>query len=94
MSETKSGGWFARLKTGLSRTSSKIADSIGAVLGRATLDDATLAALEEALIAADLGPRVAARLVEALRKEKFERGVTERAVREALAKSIATIRRV
>jgi len=91
MSEAKSGGWFSRLKAGLSRTSAKIAESINTVLGRATLDDATLAELEDALIAADLGPRVAARLVESLRKEKFEKGITDRAVREALARSIAAI---
>ena len=54
MTEQKTG-WLARLKAGLSRTSSQLTGSITAALTRRRLDQETLDSLEEALIAADLG---------------------------------------
>jgi fused signal recognition particle receptor len=50
------------LRRGLGRSSAKLAESLGGLLRRG-LDPAVLGDLEDALIAADLGPAVAARLV-------------------------------
>jgi fused signal recognition particle receptor len=55
------------------------------------LDDEALEALEEALIGADLGPAVAARVIAAFRRSRFGREVTDEEVRTALAEEIAAI---
>ena len=83
--------WFQRLKTGLARTTTRLVDSIGAALGRKRVDAATLDELEEALIAADLGPSVAAKLVAKLRQRKWDGEVEVDTVKRALADDIAAI---
>lgn len=83
--------WFQRLKTGLTRTTTRLVDSIGAALGRKRVDAETLNELEEALIAADLGPGVAAKLVAKLRQRKWEGEVEVDAVKRALSDDIAAI---
>lgn len=84
-------GWFSRLKAGLSRTSSKLSDGVGAIFNKRKLDDDTLQELEELLIGADLGPATAARLAGNLAKTKFGKEVSSQEVREALAGDIAGI---
>jgi fused signal recognition particle receptor len=84
-----SNGFFARLKTGLTRSSRNLTDSIAGVLTKRRLDDAALDALEETLIAADLGTRLAAQVVERLRKERFNKEATEAEIRGVLADEIA-----
>jgi fused signal recognition particle receptor len=83
--------WFQRLKTGLTKTTSRLVDSIGAALGRKKVDAATLDELEEALIAADLGPAVAAKLVAKLKQRRWEGDVEVDTVKRALADDIAAI---
>ncbi len=46
-------GWFSKLKAGLSRSSSKLADGIGGIFTRRRLDAAAIEELEELLISAD-----------------------------------------
>ena len=90
-SESEKRGWFQRLKAGLSRTSTKITGSISGLFTKKKLDRALLDELEEALIAADLGPATAARLVQALAKDRFDKEITEQEVREIFAAEIAGI---
>jgi fused signal recognition particle receptor len=84
-------GFFARLKEGLSRSTQKLSSGITAALTRKRLDDEALEALEEALISADLGPAVAARIIAAFRRGRFGHDVTDDEVRAALAAEIAAI---
>ena len=68
--------WFDRLKTGLTRSTAKLGDSLAGLAGAdVPLDDARLDAIEEALIAADLGPAVAARIRDRLGDVKFAKGI-------------------
>lgn len=90
-SETEKRGWFARLKSGLSRTSTRITSSITGVFTKRKLDRALLDELEEALIAADLGPATATRLIKALAKDRFDKEIDEQEVREIFATEIAAI---
>jgi fused signal recognition particle receptor len=90
-SETEKRGWFARLKTGLSRTSTRITGSITSIFTKRKLDRALLDELEEALIAADLGPATAARLIKALATDRFDKEIDEQEVREIFATEIAAI---
>ncbi|MEK7245609.1 MAG: signal recognition particle-docking protein FtsY [Pseudomonadota bacterium] len=87
MSAEPASGWLARLRRGLGRSSAKIGESLGAILGR-RLDPAALKDLEDALIAADLGPAVSARLVRTLGLARPGEGDDSRAL---LADEIANI---
>ncbi|RMD89747.1 MAG: signal recognition particle-docking protein FtsY [Alphaproteobacteria bacterium] len=87
----KPRGWLARLKAGLARSSSKISDGVGAIFAKRKLDAESVEALEELLIAADLGVETAAELAGAIAAMRFEREVEPEAVRAALADRIAEI---
>jgi fused signal recognition particle receptor len=84
-------GFFSRLKTGLSRSSQKLAGSIGAAFTKRKLDDAALDDLEEMLIAADLGTTVSAGIIARFRKTRFGTEVTEAEIKQTLAEEIAKI---
>lgn len=84
-------GWLSRLKSGLSRSSGKLAGAVTlAVTGR-KLDAAMLRDLEDSLIAADLGPAAAVRLREALADKKFGRTLSDAEARGVLAEEIARL---
>ncbi len=84
-------GWLARLRGGLAKSTKRVTESIAGLFTKKKLDQQTLDELEEALIQADLGVTVAARLVERLGKERFGREVTDEEVRLAFADDIAEI---
>ena len=81
--------FLARLRSGLARSSGRIARNMAAALSRRRLDDAALEAIEETLIAADLGLPAAQRLTRALAKRRFDGETTDGEVRRELAASIA-----
>ncbi len=85
------GGWFARLKAGLTRSSSKLGDGIVGIFTKRKLDDAALEELEDLLISADLGVATAAKLTADLAKTKFDKEVAPEEVRQALAADITEI---
>ncbi len=84
-------GFFSRLKEGLSRSTQKLGGNISAVFTRRRLDDEALEELEELLIAADLGPAVAGRVIDEFRRSRFGKEVTDEEVREALCAEIARV---
>ena len=85
------GGFFSRLKQGLSRTSEKLATSIGVIFTKRRLDDAALEELEDLLVAADLGTAVARDIIANFRRARFGKEVTEDEIKIALAEEIAKI---
>jgi len=85
------GGFFSRLKQGLSRSTQKLTEGIATVFQKRRLDDAALEELEELLIAADLGTEAASRVIAAFRRSRFGKEVTDAEVKQALAEEIATI---
>jgi fused signal recognition particle receptor len=90
MSETS---WFERMRAGFRKTSDRLGDNLSGLLTRASLDAQTLDEIEEALIASDLGPETAARVRERLAGERFEKGLTEEAVRTIVAEELEKILR-
>ena len=90
MSEEKRS-WLSRLRGGLSKSTQRVTESITSIFTKRKLDQATLGELEDALIQADLGVAVAARLVQKLGKERFGKEVTDEDVRAAFAEDIAEI---
>jgi len=85
------GSWLDRLNAGFRKTSEKLGDNLTGLFTKAALDDATLDEIEEALIASDLGPATAAKIRRRLEGERFERGLSEEAVREIVAQEVEKI---
>ncbi len=84
--------WFDRLKTGLTRSTAKLGDSLaGLATGTVPLDDAKLDEIEEALIAADLGPAVAGRIRDRLADAKFAKGIDEDGLKAAVAAEVTAV---
>ena len=54
--------WLKKLTSGLGKTSARVTSSLASLLGRPSIDAASLEDLEDALITADLGTAAAARL--------------------------------
>ena len=84
-------GWFARLKEGLSKSSSKLTDGITGIFTKRKLDDAALEELEELLITADLGPTTAAKVTAELARTRFGKEVSPEEVKTTLAAEVAKI---
>ena len=84
-------GWFARLTSGLSKTSSKLAEGITGVFTKRKLDAETLADLEDVLIQADLGVETASRITAALSKNRLDKTITPEEVRAALASEVERV---
>ena len=85
------GGFFSRLKEGLSRSTEKLGGGITQVFRKRRLDDEALEELEDLLISADLGTEAAARVIAAFRRTRFGKEVTDEEIKEALAEEIAAI---
>jgi fused signal recognition particle receptor len=90
-SVAKRQSWFARLRSGLSRSSTRLNDGINAIFLRRRLDDAALEELEELLIASDMGVGVAGEVAAVLRRTRFDQEVMPEEVRAALAEEIARL---
>lgn len=89
MADGVAKGWFGRLKDGLKRSAGQLTESIGAIFRKRKLDDAALEELEDVLISADLGVAAAARITAEIARTRYEKDVTDREIREALAEAVA-----
>ena len=83
--------WLDRLQSGFRKTSDRLGDNLTGLFTKAALDEETLEEIEEALIASDLGPATAAKIRARLAGERFERGLSEYAVREIVAEELEKI---
>ena len=83
--------WLKKLTSGLSKTSARVTSSLSSLLGRSSIDAASIEEVEDALISADLGTAAAARLAERVRRHKFDGEVTAQALAGALADGITEI---
>lgn len=85
-------GWFQKIKQGLAKTSARLTDGVAGIFtGKRRLDDEALEELEEVLIAADLGPAMAARMTAALAENRFDKEITDQEVREAFADHVTDV---
>lgn len=64
--------WFKKLKSGLSKSASKVEGAIASITGKKTLDQESLDDIEEQLILADLGLEAASRITKKIKDQKFE----------------------
>jgi fused signal recognition particle receptor len=83
--------WLDRLRGGFQKTSERLGENLTGLFTKTALDPETLDDIEEALIASDLGPATAAKVRARLAEDKFERGLTEAAVRQIMAQELEKI---
>ncbi len=91
VAEAEKKGWLSRLTGGLSKSTSKITQGLSDFVTKRKLDQDALDELEDALIAADLGPRTAAALIEEFARERFGKDVDDNEIREALVQQIEAL---
>ena len=84
-------GWIGRLKAGLGKSRQKVTQGLTDLFTKRRLDDQALEELEELLIAADMGLPVAAKVVGALKRQRFGQDVSPEEVKAVLAEEIAAI---
>ena len=87
----KKQGWLTRLRSGLGKTSTKLSEGVTSIFTKRRLDDDTLEELEDLLISADLGAGVAGQVTARLAKDKYDKEISDREVREALADIVSEI---
>jgi len=82
----------SRLRDGMRKTRDGLREKLGGLFGGAPLDETTLDALEEALLASDLGPATTAAILEPARGEFRRKGITTaEAMRGFLARRVAEL---
>lgn len=84
-------GWFARLRAGLSKSTTRLTDGISSIFTKAKLDADTLEELEELLITADLGVATATAVTDKLAKTRLNKDITAEEVRAVLGESVMEI---
>jgi fused signal recognition particle receptor len=82
---------FERLKEGLSRSSGGLSDNLASVFTHKKLDAETIEELEEALIKADLGASLAARISQNIARERYDWLISESELRRVLSDEIAAV---
>jgi fused signal recognition particle receptor len=82
---------FERLREGLSRSTAGLSDNLTGVFTKKRLDAQTIEELEEALIRADLGAGLSARLAQAVARGRYDSEISEGEVRAILAREIETV---
>ncbi len=80
--------WWQKLKTGLSRSSSSIGQGITDLFTKRKLDAATLEEFEDVLIRADLGIKVATRIIDAVGKGRYGKEISGEDVKAILAEEV------
>ncbi len=84
--EGSSTGWIARLKSGLGNSRQKLKAGLAGLFG-GKLDDAWFDALEDTLIAADVGVSTSRKLIEQLKREARRQNIDQAAALKPLLKT-------
>jgi fused signal recognition particle receptor len=87
-SASRKPSWLQRLRQGLAKTSTQLAQNIAGVFTKRKLDAETLQELEDLLIQADLGVETSARITAALAKGRHDKEITTEEVRAVLAAEV------
>ena len=83
--------FFERLKEGLSRSTGGLSANLTGIFTKRKLDKASVAELEEALIRADLGAGLAARIAGAVARNRYDQEITESEIRDILSGEITDV---
>ncbi|WP_455474137.1 signal recognition particle-docking protein FtsY [Bartonella sp. B30(2025)] len=89
--EQQKTAWFGRLKKGLSRSSQRLNESINDLFSKRKFDDGTLQELEDILIQADIGVETAARIINILASNRYEKNLSLDEIRAIVANEIKKV---
>ncbi len=84
-------GWFSRLKSGLSKSSSKLSSGITSIFTKSKLDDDAIEELEDLLIQSDLGVAMAMRITDKLSQTRYDKEISPAEIRQILAEEVTEI---
>ncbi len=79
--EHEKQGWFQRLKSSVTRTSTAFTQRITSLFTKTRLDTATLEELEDLLLQADLGMDTALAITDTIARQRVDRNLDDAAVR-------------
>lgn len=88
---TERGGWLARMRSGLQASSEKLTQNLSLMIAGEWIENEDLDAIEEALIATDLGPAVAEKIVSKLAEQRLLGKIDMNRVRQVAADEIEAI---
>lgn len=91
MSDSTQKSWWQRLSGGLKRTSASLGGALSNLVTKRKLDAAMLEEVEDALIRADLGIDVAARVAAALGEGRYDKQIDADEVKVVLAGEVEKI---
>lgn len=83
--------WFQKLKSGLSKSSTKITTGIEEIFTKRKIDHDTLEELEELLITADLGPHASAKIISEFAKNRINKEADIKEIKQFLSEEIQKI---
>src|ERR1700730_7555831 len=83
--------WWRRLSSGLKRTSSALGAAVADLVTKRKLDSAMLEDIEDALLRADLGTEVAARIAAAVGVGRYDKAVTADDVKAVVASEVEKV---
>ncbi|HEY3639056.1 MAG TPA: signal recognition particle-docking protein FtsY [Rhizomicrobium sp.] len=86
-------GFFARLKSGLSRSANALGANLTGIFTKKKLDAQTIAELEEALVRADIGTIRASNIAESVARGRYDAEISEPELRSVLSREIAALLR-
>ncbi|MGB1360974.1 MAG: signal recognition particle-docking protein FtsY [Alphaproteobacteria bacterium] len=87
----KKGGFFGKLFSGLSKSSSKISENISGVFTKRKLDAEAIQDLEDILIQSDMGVELSQKMASNFAKTRFDKEISDDEVKQALAQEIQTV---
>src|ERR1700743_47874 len=83
--------WWQRLTGGLKRTSSSLGEAVADLVTKRKLDRAMLDDIEDVLLRADLGTEVAARIAEAVGKDRYDKAISADEVKDVVATEVEKV---
>jgi fused signal recognition particle receptor len=91
MNDTPKQSWWRRLSSGLKRTSSSIGTAVADLVTKRKLDRAMLEEIEDALLRADLGSAVAARIAAAVGDGRYDKSISADEVKTVVATEVEKV---
>jgi fused signal recognition particle receptor len=89
--EKSAGGFFARLKAGLSKSASALGEGLTGIFTKRKLDAETVADLEDALVRVDMGAGLAHRVAAAVAQGRYDQNIAPYDLRIILADELTRL---